>query len=53
MAPYKKYNATKKRHGPQPGEKKNRDDGRGPLQCLICGKGHRKKDCPLYHGDKP
>jgi len=23
------------------------------LQCWICGKDHRKKDCPLHQGGRP
>ena len=45
---YKKFNATEKGHGPQPGEKQNEGSGRESLQCWICDKGHHKKDFPLY-----
>ena len=41
----KKFNTAEKGHG----EKQARGGGREPLQCWICGKDHRKRDCPQYH----
>lgn len=52
-APYKKHNANEKGHGSWPGEKQNGGDGRGPLQCYICGKDNHKKEFPLYQGSRP
>jgi len=52
VAPYKKFNTTKKGHGSHLGEKLNKDSGREPLQCWICGKDHCKKDSPLYQSEK-
>jgi len=47
VSPYKKFNVVDKGRGSQLGEQQTRGDGRGPLQCWICGKDHCKKDCPL------
>jgi len=34
-------------------EQQNRGDGRGTLQCLICGKDFHKKDYLLYQVGRP
>ena len=40
--PYKRFNTAEKGWG----EKQARGGGREPLQCWICGKDHRNRDCP-------
>ena len=48
--PYKRFNTAKKGHG----EQQTRGSGREPLQCWICGKDHRKRDCLKYwSGGRP
>ena len=48
--PYKRFNTTEKGHG----EQQARGGGREPLQCWICGKDHRKRDCTQYQsGSRP
>eukprot|EP00253_Pinus_taeda_P022770 PITA_22770 len=44
IVPYKRFNATDKGHE----EQHARGGGKEPLQCLICGKDHRKRDFPQY-----
>lgn len=41
VVPYKRFNTAEKGHG----EQQARGGGREPLQCWICGKDHRKRDC--------
>ena len=53
VVPYKKFDVVEKGHGSHPGEQQNKGDGRGPLQCSIYGKDHRKKDFSLYQGSRP
>jgi len=40
----KKFNATKKGHGSQPGEHKNKGKSKEPLRCFTCGVDYRRRD---------
>lgn len=53
VSSYKKFNVVEKGEGSQPVEQQNIGDGRGPLQCWICGKYHYNKGCQLYQGGRP
>lgn len=44
---YKKSNVADIRHGFQH-EEQDKDDGRKPMQCWICGGEHRRRYCPSH-----
>jgi len=53
FVPYKKFNVVGQGHGSQPGGKKKKCEGKGQLQCWICGKEHFRKDFTSHHGGSP